>query len=141
MVTEEILNVSIEGIGSKHRTSIFPCGIFQCKKGINRLPGEPNYDLFKLAIKSTSKRLYPNYANCDWSNHVAWENADIVGRQKIVDELTPEEYATLKTKLQENDSDRDFLGLAIENDKIVAKLIQRPETLFSTMGCRTVNRC
>ena len=67
MVIKELLEVSIEGLGRLHRTSIFPCGIFQCMKGVNRAPGDPNYDLFRLALKSTSLRLYPNYANCSFS--------------------------------------------------------------------------
>ena len=65
MVTKALLEVSIEGLGKLHKTSIFPCGIFQCMKGVNREPGDPNYDLFQLALKSTAQRLYPNYANVD----------------------------------------------------------------------------
>ena len=57
LVTKALLDVSINGIGKLHRTSIFPCGIFQCMNGVNRHPGEPNYDLFRLALKSTSLRL------------------------------------------------------------------------------------
>ena len=63
MVTKALLDGSIKGVGKFHKTSIFPCGIFQVGKGINLKPGDPNYDLFKLALKSTSTRLYPNYAN------------------------------------------------------------------------------
>ena len=62
MFTKALLNVSIEGLGKLHKTSIFPCGIFQCMKGVNRKPEDPNYDLFQLALKSTAKRLYPNMA-------------------------------------------------------------------------------
>lgn len=69
MVIKALLDVSIAGIGKLHKTSIFPCGIFQLKKGINRKPGEPNYDLYRLALRSTAQRLYPNYANCDWSGN------------------------------------------------------------------------
>jgi ribonucleoside-triphosphate reductase len=76
MVIEEILNISIEGIGKMHRTSIFPCSIFQCMKGVNRKPGDPNYDLFRLALKSTAKRLYPNYANVDWSGNAGYDKND-----------------------------------------------------------------
>ena len=76
MVTKALLDVSIKGIGKLHRTSIFPCGIFQCMKGVNRKPGEPNYDLFQLALKSTSLRLYPNYANVDWSNNAGYDIND-----------------------------------------------------------------
>lgn len=76
MVTKELLEVSIEGIGRLHKTSIFPCGIFQCMKGVNRKPGDPNYDLFQLALKSTARRLYPNYANVDWSGNEGYDPND-----------------------------------------------------------------
>lgn len=76
MVTKAILDVSIKGIGKLHKTSIFPCGIFQCMKGVNRKPGDPNYDLFQLALKSTAKRLYPNYANVDWSGNDGYDVND-----------------------------------------------------------------
>ena len=73
MVTKALLEVSINGIGRLHKTSIFPCGIFQMMKGINREPGDPNYDLYQLALKSTAQRLYPNYANVDWSNNAGYD--------------------------------------------------------------------
>lgn len=73
MITKALLDVSIDGIGALHRTSIFPCGIFQLGKGINREPNDPNYDLYQLALKSTSLRLYPNYANIDWSGNEGYD--------------------------------------------------------------------
>lgn len=76
MVIRALLEGSIKGVGKHHRTPIFPCGIFQCMKGVNRKPGDPNYDLFQLAIKSTTKRLYPNYANVDWSNNTGYDIND-----------------------------------------------------------------
>lgn len=76
MVTKALLEVSIEGLGKLHKTSIFPCGIFQCMKGINRKPGDPNYDLYQLALRSTSQRLYPNYANVDWSGNAGYDRND-----------------------------------------------------------------
>ena len=76
MVTKALLEVSIKGIGSLHKTSIFPCGIFQCMNGVNRKPEDPNYDLFQLALKSTSQRLYPNYANIDWSGNAGYDIND-----------------------------------------------------------------
>ena len=45
-------------------------------KGVNRKPGDPNYDLFRLALKSTAKRLYPNYANVDWSGNAGYDVND-----------------------------------------------------------------
>ena len=76
MITKALLDVSIEGIGKLHKTSIFPCGIFQCMKGVNREEGDPNYDLFKLALRSTATRLYPNYANVDWSGNAGYDIND-----------------------------------------------------------------
>lgn len=76
MITKALLEVSIKGLGSLHKTSIFPCGIFQCMKGVNRKPGDPNYDLFQLALRSTAQRLYPNYANVDWSGNAGYDIND-----------------------------------------------------------------
>lgn len=76
MVTKALLEVSIEGLGHLHRTSIFPCSIFQCMNGVNRKPGDPNYDLYQLALKSTAQRLYPNYANVDWSGNAGYDIND-----------------------------------------------------------------
>lgn len=76
MVIKALLDVSIKGIGKLHRTPIFPCGIFQCMKGVNDKPGTPNYDLYRLALKSTSLRLYPNYVNVDWSVNEGYDRND-----------------------------------------------------------------
>lgn len=73
MVIKALLEGSIKGCGKFHKTSIFPCGIFQCMKGVNRKSGDPNYDLFQLALKSTAQRIYPNYANVDWSNAAGYD--------------------------------------------------------------------
>lgn len=76
LVIKALLNGSIGGVGKFHKTSIFPCGIFQCMKGVNRHKGDPNYDLFLLALKSTAQRLYPNYANVDWSGNAGYDIND-----------------------------------------------------------------
>ena len=76
MVTKALLEGSIEGVGKVRKTPIFPCGIFQCMKDVNRKPGDPNYDLFKLALKSTAQRLYPNYVNVDWSVNKGYDIND-----------------------------------------------------------------
>ena len=76
LVIKALLEGSIKGVGKIHKTPIFPCGIFQCMKGVNRKLGDPNYDLFILALKSTAKRLYPNYANVDWSGNKGYDKND-----------------------------------------------------------------
>lgn len=76
MVIKALLEGSLKGVGKHHRTPIFPCGIFQVGEGINKHKGDPNYDLFQLALKSTSLRLYPNYANIDWSGNAGYDRND-----------------------------------------------------------------
>lgn len=76
MVIKALLDVSIEGLGALHKTSIFPCGIFQVMERVNKHEGDPNYDLFRLALNSTAKRLYPNYANVDWTGNAGYDKND-----------------------------------------------------------------
>ena len=76
MVIKALLDGSISGVGKLHKTPIFPCGIFQYWKGVNDKPGTPNYDLYRLALESTAKRLYPNYANVDWSGNAGFDPDD-----------------------------------------------------------------
>ena len=76
MVTRALLEGSIKGVGKLHKTPIFPCGIFQYMKGVNDKPDTPNYDLYQLALESTARRLYPNYANVDWSGNAGYDRND-----------------------------------------------------------------
>ena len=57
IIIKALLETCIKGIGKLHKTSIFPCSIFQYMTGVNDRPGTPNYDLFKLAIKMLSEDL------------------------------------------------------------------------------------
>lgn len=76
-VSEHMLKASLSGIGKHHLTPIFPISIFQYKQGCNANPEDPNYDLKKLAIESLSKRIYPNFVNCDYSEaHEDLSNPD-----------------------------------------------------------------
>ena len=76
-VSRKMLNASLNGIGKHHLTPIFPISIFQYKKGCNADLGDPNYDLKQLAIESLSKRIYPNFVNCDYSEaHEDPDNPD-----------------------------------------------------------------
>jgi len=64
MVTECVLIATEEGLGNGE-TSIFPIHIFKVKEGVNYNPGDPNYDLFKLACRVSAKRLFPNFSFLD----------------------------------------------------------------------------
>ena len=111
MITRSLLEVSMEGLGKNGVTSIFPCGIFQYKRGVNDRPGTPNYDLKQLAIESTTKRIYPNYANCDWSNSTAWVQQDRKQKQEYIDSLTNEDYEKLIHQLEQHPEIAQKLGL------------------------------
>jgi ribonucleoside-triphosphate reductase len=76
MIIKALLETSIAGLGKNKKTSIFPCGIFQVMSGVNKEPGTPNHDMFELALKSTAQRLYPNYANVDWSGNAGYDRND-----------------------------------------------------------------
>ena len=113
MVIKALLDGSIKGVGKFHKTSIFPCGIFQCMKGVNRKPGDPNYDLFKLALKSTAKRLYPNYANCDVKMQQDLINYDRKQKEDYINSLTEDQYNILIQRLEENPELQNILMLEI----------------------------
>ncbi len=61
LVVKNVLLAHEAGLGAGE-TPIFPIHIFRVKEGINVKPDEPNYDLFKLACRVSSKRLFPNFA-------------------------------------------------------------------------------
>lgn len=115
MLIKALLEVSMEGLGKNGVTSIFPCGIFQYKKGVNDKPGTPNYDLKRLALKSTAMRIYPNYANCDWSNQTNWFKQDRQQKQEYIDSLDKESYDKLIKQLEEHPELREKIGLYIED--------------------------
>ncbi len=64
MVIKNVLLATEAGLGNGE-TPIFPIHIFKVKEGINYNPGEPNYDLFKLAMRVSAKRLFPNFSFID----------------------------------------------------------------------------
>ena len=61
LAVEQLLLATEAGLGNGE-TPIFPIQIFRVKEGINYNPGEPNYDLFKLAMRVSAKRLFPNFS-------------------------------------------------------------------------------
>jgi len=61
---EQLLLATKAGLGNGE-TPIFPIQIFRVKEGVNYNPGDPNYDLFKLAMEVSAKRLFPNFSFLD----------------------------------------------------------------------------
>ena len=64
-IQKSILNIRIKGLGSEHRTAIFPKLIFTLKRGLNLEPGSPNYDITQLALECATKRMYPDVLSYD----------------------------------------------------------------------------
>ena len=64
-IQKSILNIRIKGLGSEHRTAIFPKLIFTLKRGLNLELGSPNYDIKQLALECATKRMYPDVLSYD----------------------------------------------------------------------------
>jgi anaerobic ribonucleoside-triphosphate reductase len=117
MVIKSLLEGCLKGVGKFKKTAIFPCGIFQSGKGINQRPGDPNYDLFQLALYCTSKRIYPNYANIDWSNDGKQEDY-IKMKKDIIDSLPEQRKQKLIEILKNKPELCEKLGLKIVNKEM-----------------------
>lgn len=76
-VMRELLKSTYDGVGN-HATAIFPIQIWKKKRGINFLPGDPNYDLYKYACQVTAKRFFPNFVNLDatFNQNNLWDAND-----------------------------------------------------------------
>ena len=139
MIIESILNGCIAGTGPLGQTAIFPCGIFKCDKDINLYKGTPNYKLFKLAIKSTSKRFYPNYANNNWSVNNAAIKYDRDLKSRVLKSLSNAEIIILARFFKTNPEIMELLRLQIKDGEIIPVMTVYPDEETSTMGCRTYN--
>ena len=131
-----LLHASMEGLGKYHRTSIFPCGIFQLKDGVNSLPGDPNYDLKLMAIKSTVNRFYPNYFNCDWSVQVEGIKKDRELKRRVLSTLSTETKQKLIAIFKEHPEYAEKINLSVNEYGIlsVSDKVQ-PTEEGGTMGC------
>lgn len=76
-IIREMLLSTEEGVGNGE-TPIFPIQIWKKKRGINYLPEDKNYDLYKLACRVTAKRFFPNFLNLDatFNQHEKWKADD-----------------------------------------------------------------
>ena len=75
LVIENIMLATEAGLGNGE-TAIFPIHIFKIKEGVNYNPGDPNYDMFKLACKVSAKRLFPNFSFIDAPFNLQYYNPE-----------------------------------------------------------------
>lgn len=65
LIQQSILRNRIAGLGKNHKTAVFPKLVFAIRQGVNRQPGDVNYDIKQLALECASKRMYPDILNYD----------------------------------------------------------------------------
>lgn len=147
-IINAMLDGSLDGTGPDHRTAIFPCVIFQYDKDINGMPNTPNYPLFKKALYSCSKRIYPNFANCDWSLQTKGQKYDRDEKRAAIEMLKKDgkDLSKLSDWLISHEKEANNLSLIVKNSDINNSDIlvadwneQKPFEIMSTMGCRTYN--
>ena len=107
-------------------------------KGVNDKPGTPNYDLKRLALKATASRIYPNYANCDWTTNVSAIKQDRVIKRNVLEQLTEKDKKAL-TKMMKSDVNvkkfvEKFHFMLDENDRIYVDDTPHPNEIMATMG-------
>ena len=90
-IQQAILNIRIRGLGSEGRTAIFPKLLFTLKKGLNLKPGEPNYDIKKLAVECATKRMYPDVLSYDKIIEITGSFKAPMGCRSFVQGWTDEE--------------------------------------------------
>lgn len=138
-IIDALLDGQMNGTGPDHRTSIFPCAIFQYYKKINGTPGTPNYYLYRKALKSCAKRIYPNFANCDWSLQTKGQKFDREEKQAAIDILyktEPDLYSKLVAWLENHPYESNMMSIHVTDNLIFTDdwTDQKPHEIMSTMG-------
>lgn len=139
LLNESFYRASILGIGKFGRTSIFPCQIFQYDKDVNGKEGTPNYEFYQKALNSTVRRLYPNYANSNWSVQKEGIKKDRTLKKEVIRSLPLEQYEGLVKLFKKRPDIGQKINVEVNNDELIVTEKVQPTEDFSTMGCRTNN--
>lgn len=143
-VIDALLNGQLDGTGPEHRTSIFPCAIFQYNEELNGRPGTPNYELFRKALYSCSKRIYPNFANTAWSVQTNGQKFDREQKRIALERMVKDDYINYLAlfkwiKANEKEAKNMSLYVALNENGVETISIkpwneQLPFEIMSTMG-------
>lgn len=87
LIKEEYLKCHMEGLGKDGRTSIFPKVLYFVEKGINLEKEDPNYEEFKLALKCSALRMYPDYI-------MAPNNRKMTGANEVISPMGCRSYVS-----------------------------------------------
>ncbi len=147
LVTRELLHATWDGLG-KGETAIFPVQIFKVKDGINTKPGDKNYDLFKLAINVSAKRLFPNFSFLDAPFNLAFykegdSNSEVAYmgcRTRVMSNVYDPNHESTKSRGNLSFTSINLVRLAIEArgdlEKFYAGLDETMELVFRQLRQR-----
>lgn len=143
-IIDALLNGQLDGTGPDHRTSIFPCAIFQYNEELNGRPGTPNYELFRKALYSCSKRIYPNFANTTWSVQTNGQKFDREQKRIALERMVKDDYTNyiaLLEWIKDNEKEANNMSLCVVLNENGSEVIsvkpwheQLPFEIMSTMG-------
>lgn len=143
-IIDALLDGQLAGTGPDHRTSIFPCAIFQYNEELNGRPGTPNYELFRKALYSCSKRIYPNFANTAWSIQTNGQKFDREQKRIALERMIKDNYINylaLLNWIKENKKEAKNMSLCVALNENGVEVIsikpwseQLPFEIMSTMG-------
>jgi len=135
MITNAILDATLDGTGPLHKTPIFPCGIFQFDRDLNGYPGTPNYDLFRKALYCNTKRFYPNYCNCNWSVDLAGRKKDVEHKTACLNKLSEDKMSILAKWVANNEEEARKYKMVLKDAVVIIDgTIVNPVEIMSTMG-------
>lgn len=84
MITRNYLKVHKAGLGKDHVTPVFPKVLFFLEEGVNLNPGDPNYDLKRLALECSAERIYPDFVSVPLNRKVTGSTAgDVTSMGKL----------------------------------------------------------
>lgn len=115
--TKFLLKAYEEGLGNGENP-IFPNILFKVKKGVNRFEGDPNYDLFRQAMKVTARRMNPTYIFMDAECNAPYESVDYMGcRTRVISNVNGKETSEARGNLFFVTINLPRLGILAEHDK------------------------
>jgi ribonucleoside-triphosphate reductase len=128
LVSEQLLNATWAGLGNGE-TPIFPISIFKVKEGINYNESDPNYDLFKLSMKVSAKRLFPNFTFIDAPFNAQYykpgdyrtEIATMGCRTRVIGSVFPESDGIVTSRGNNSFSSINLPRLAIKHGIALGK--------------------
>lgn len=122
-IQKDIFKIRIQGLGKERRTAVFPKLVYVLKKGLNLNPGDPNYDIKKLAIDCSTKRMYPDVLMYDEIKKITGNYKSPMGCRSFL-------QGWKNSKGQQIDDGRMNLGVVTVNLPRIAMLAHGDKALF-----------